>query len=219
MTQIRFLLLTLALGLSIATNNLQAKIVCWTNSDGIRECGNVVPPEYSQQTREQYNAQGVKVKTFERALTKEELAEAARLKAIEEEKQRLQDEQDLRDKILLSTFSSEDEIIMMRDGKITAIKTEIRLTRGSMVKAGERLRGLRKRAANLERASKKLPGKLLKDIMQAEDQIKDYEQFLTTRSAEREKIHTRFESDMERFRKLRSKRVTATTSKPPPAAK
>lgn len=218
MTQTRFLVLTLALGLSVAANNVQAKIVCWTNSDGIRECGNVVPPEYAQQKREQFNAQGVKVKTFKRALTKAELAEAARQKAIEEEKQRLQDEQDLRDKILLSTFSSEDEIIMMRDGKITAIKTEIRLTSGSMTKAGERLRGLRKRAANLERASKPLPDKLLKDIAQTENQIKEYEQFLATRSTEHEKIHTQFESDMERFRKLRPKRVT-TTNNPPPGVK
>ena len=212
-------MLPLVLSLTVAANTVQAKIVCWTNSDGVRECGNVVPPEYSQQTREQFNPQGVKVKTFERAKTKEELAEAARLKAEKEEKERLQAEQQARDQILLSTFSNEDEIIMMRDGKITSIKTEIRLTRGSMAKAQERLRGLRKQAANLERASKPLPDKLLKDIKQAENQIEDYKQFLAAKSAERETIHSQFDTDMERFRKLRPERATTTATDAPAAGK
>ena len=29
-----------------------AGIKCWTNNDGVRECGNAVPPEYAQQGHE-----------------------------------------------------------------------------------------------------------------------------------------------------------------------
>ena len=36
--------------LFLLTAPVQAAIKCWTNKDGVRECGNVVPPEYSQES-------------------------------------------------------------------------------------------------------------------------------------------------------------------------
>lgn len=197
--------LLLGMGL-IGPATVQAKIKCWTNSDGIRECGNTVPPEYAQQGHDDINKAGILVKHHDRAQTEKELAETARLKAIEDEKKRLAEEQAAHDRVLLDTFASEDEIIMARDGKITSIRTEIRLTNKSMNTAKERLNQLRKQAANLERAGKPVNEKLTQDIQQAQDQIKEYQVFVNVRQAEEEKIHRQFETDVERYRQLRPQR-------------
>lgn len=121
-------------------------------------------------------------------------------------KKRLAEEQAMHDRVLLDTFASEDEIIMARDGKITSIKTEIRLTNRSMNKADGRLNQLRKQAANLERAGKPVTEKLSNDIKKAQAQITEYETFVNTKQVEKDKIHQQFETDVTRYRKLRPSR-------------
>lgn len=200
------LIFPLLLGIGLFSGTAQAKIKCWTNSDGIRECGNAVPPEYAQQGHDVINKAGIRVKHNERAKTEAELAEEARLKAIEEEKKRLAEEQAAHDRVLLDTFANEDEIVMARDGKITAIKTEIRLTNRSMNTAKERLGKLRKKAANLERAGKPVPEKLSNDIQQTQTQISDYQAFIANKQVERDRIHQQFDHDVTRYRELRPQR-------------
>ena len=200
------LILPILLGIGLSSGIAQAKIKCWKNSDGIRECGNTVPPEYAQQGHDEISAAGIKIKHHERAQTEAELAETARLKAIEDEKKRLAEEQAMHDRVLLDTFASEDEIIMARDGKITSIKTEIRLTNRSMNKAEERLSQLRKQAANLERAGKPVTEKLSKDIQHTQAQITEYETFVNIKQLEKNTIHQQFETDVTRYRTLRPQR-------------
>src|SRR5690606_9912608 len=99
----------------------QARIVCWTNKEGVKECGDKVPPEYAQTDRQELNKQGLVVDEQERAKTDEELEEAKRNAELQAEKDRQSAEAAKRDKILLDTFSSVDDIEMTRDGKIAAI--------------------------------------------------------------------------------------------------
>jgi len=180
-----------------------AKIKCWKNSDGIRECGTIVPPEYAQKGHDVINSQGVKIKHNERALNKEELAERKRLAAEKKAAETALIEQQRRDKVLLNTFSNEDEIVMARNGKITTIRTEIRLTYKSLNKAKDYLNKLRKKAASNERAGKAVPKKLATDIDQAQTQIKHYEKFINVKKNELNKINSQFDTDMARFKELR----------------
>lgn len=183
------------------------KIKCWKNSDGIRECGNIVPPEYAQKGHEELNSQGIRVKTHERALTKEEVAERKRIKAEEKAKQDVIDAKARQDRVLLSTFANEDEIVMARNGKITAIRTEIRLTKKSLNKAIARLNDSRKKAAGFERSGKKAPQRISNEIATSQKQIANYEQFVTSKENELNKITTQFDSDLKRFRVLRKPRA------------
>ncbi len=66
------LILVLVTGLS-PSPPAHARIKCWTNKDDIRECGNVVPPEYSQKGHEELSDQGIVIDRKERAKTPEEL--------------------------------------------------------------------------------------------------------------------------------------------------
>ncbi|MGW8227457.1 MAG: hypothetical protein ACWGOW_01080, partial [Gammaproteobacteria bacterium] len=70
------------------TATMAGSIKCWTNKDGVRECGAVVPPEYSQQRVEVMNERGIVVDVKEAAKTKEQLAEEARLAKLKQEELR-----------------------------------------------------------------------------------------------------------------------------------
>lgn len=189
---------TLAVGTASA-----GKIKCWTNSDGIRECGNVVPPEYAQKGHVELNKQGVTVKQHERALSPEEVAERKRIEDEEKARKAAEEEQFRKDQMLLNTFASEDEIVMTRDGKIKILRTEIKLTRNSLNNARKRLNDLRKQAADLERAGKPVPKKLNDDIAQAKSQVDSYKEFIASKDGEQQKINSQFDSDLKRFRELR----------------
>ena len=70
-----------------AGTTAEAKIKCWKNNEGVRECGNVVPPEFAQQGHEEVSSGGVKRESTGRAKSLEELeaerAEAKRKAAAE----------------------------------------------------------------------------------------------------------------------------------------
>lgn len=188
------------------------KIKCWKNSDGIRECGNIVPPEYAQKGHDELNAQGVHMKSIERALSPEEIAERKRIKAEEDAKQQAIEDKQREDMVLLSTFANEDEIVMARNGKITALRTEIRLTNKSLSKAKNRLHESRKQAASYERSGKPAPKKIADEIATNQKQIESYEQFIATKRNELDKIKTKFDTDLKRFRVLRKPRYPAAAT-------
>ena len=202
------------LALTLSSVPLQAaKIKCWKNSDGIRECGNIVPPEYAQKGHDEVSSQGITTKHHERALNKEELAERKRLAKEEKAAKQAREEQQRKDNVLLNTFANEDEILMARNGKITTIRTEIRLTYKSLNKAKDHMSGLRKQAANSERSGKPAPKKLAQNITQTQGQIDKYERFISAKKAELDRINMQFEEDLARYKELRKPRKEYTNPK------
>ncbi|MGM0593623.1 MAG: hypothetical protein ACQETD_03710, partial [Pseudomonadota bacterium] len=147
-------LLSVIAGAVLFAGSSQARIKCWTNSEGVRECGNAIPPEYAQQESETINERGLTVERQERAKTKEELAEERR-RAEEEarrkaEEARRREEQARYDRVLLSTFLSEQEIIESRERKVGAIDATIEVTRITIDKLEADLEKEQKRAAGYE---------------------------------------------------------------------
>jgi hypothetical protein len=179
-------------------------IKCWTNSDGIRECGNSVPPEYAQQGHEELNRLGITVNRIERAKTKEELEAEARLAEQKEQRQRVARARAERDRVLLHTFSNEDEIIMARDGKLAIIENEINIARQNINITKKNLDALTKSAAQMERNGKPVTDSLRSDIASAQSQVKGYGEFIAKKQREKERFRRAYAADLKRFRQLKS---------------
>ena len=149
------------------------------------------------------NSQGVVVKTKAAAKTREQIAEEQRQKEIKAEEERIRREKAYKDRILLDTFTNEDEMILTRDGKIEAIEAIIRVTNGRTEKLKHRLAELKHRAANMERSGKAVPEKLTRDISDARHQIRQNFDYIENRKLEQQKIREKFEVDIKRFRELK----------------
>ncbi|MGH8595639.1 MAG: hypothetical protein ACREXT_03150, partial [Gammaproteobacteria bacterium] len=64
-----------------------AGIKCWTNKDGVQECGNAVPPEYAQQGHQEKSLSGMTIRTQSRAKSPEEIASERQARAAAAKKQ------------------------------------------------------------------------------------------------------------------------------------
>ncbi|RME35120.1 MAG: hypothetical protein D6786_02850 [Gammaproteobacteria bacterium] len=198
----------------LAAGPATARIKCWTTDEGVRECGNVVPPKYAQKKRIEVNKQGVVVKELEEARSKEEIAaERERQRKLEEERKR-QAEQARKDRILLETFSSEDDIVLTRDGKIAALESEIKLTRSRIDKLRDNLDQMIRAAAAQERAGKEPSAEVTRDIASLKRQIAENERHIQDKRAEQEAIRKEFQGYLERYRELRRQQTEGKEDTP-----
>jgi hypothetical protein len=195
----------ISLSLVVISTSAQARIKCWKNSDGVRECGKTVPPEYSQQGHEEISSQGVTVDKSKRAQTEEERLEEERLTAIEAEEDARKAELAAQNKILLDTYSNTDDIQMTSDGKIAALDSTIKLANKRNEKIQVNLDKDTATAAAAELAGKQPEEALLKDIESLERQIKNNDKFIAEKRVEQEDIKKEYAAKIARFNELKSK--------------
>ncbi|MCG6886346.1 MAG: hypothetical protein LJE74_03980 [Proteobacteria bacterium] len=180
-----------------------ASIKCWTNSEGHRECGQTVPPEYSQQRIDIINERGIVIEVDEAAKTKEQLAEETRQKELLKEQQRREAEQKRRDSVLLNTFSTERDINIAKSRRVDAIVSIIDITNNNTKSLKGNLGEVQKKAADYERAGETPPQELLNEMATIKRQINDNDEFVAKKKKDIDALNKRFEADMKRFRELK----------------
>ena len=196
-------MLTFMLALSLSPGSTTAGIKCWTNSEGVKECGNVVPPEYSQEGHSEVSEQGITTGTTDRAKTTEELAAEKQALVEQEARKKLAVKQAAYERVLLDTFTTEDDLLLARDGKLAAIDTRILHTQQIATGLEEKLGSLEEEAANQERAGGTLDEELLADIAALQSQIEQNSMFILERQNEKESLSLQFVEDLARYRELK----------------
>ena len=192
----------ISMSLVVVSTSAQARIKCWENSDGVRECGKTIPPEYSKQGNEEISSQGVTVDRTERAQTEEERLEEERLAAIQAKEDAITAEKTAQDKILLETYSNTDDIQMTSDGKIAALDSTINLANKRNEKIQANLDKDTATAAAAELAGKQPADDLIKDIESLERQIKNNDKFIVDKRLEQEQIRKEYAEKIVRFEQL-----------------
>jgi hypothetical protein len=202
---IRLTSLTLSVVVGLSTGPAMAgKLYKWVDENGRVRYGDSIPPQYARKSNQTLNEQGVVVERKAAAKTPEQIAEEARIKAEQEEAERIRKEKAYQDRILLDTFTNEDEMVMTRDGKIEAIEAVIRVTKGRNEKLEQRLTELKQHAAYLERSGRPVPESLNKEITESRDQIAENLKYVKNRKQEQQNIRDKFEQDIRRFRELKT---------------
>jgi regulator of replication initiation timing len=186
-----------------------ATIKCWINHEGVRECGDVIPPEYAQQEHEEKSASGIVTRKHERSKTPEEVA-AERVRREEAAHRQAAADADARrqaaaDRVLLHTFSSEDDLLLARDGQLANIESQIKVTESHLEKLDRSLDQMIGEAADLERRGRKVPSRLTRNIGEVRGQIEEQKAFIAEKRAEQAQISAKFDRDLARFRELRAR--------------
>ena len=200
---------TLILALLMLSTQLAyaGNINCWKNNLGIRECGSVVPPEYSQQRIEIVNERGLVIKVIEAAKSPEELAREREIKRLQEEEEAKRKEQERLDTILLNAYTTERDLILARDNNLKSAKGQIEITKGNLRILQSTLEDLQNRAANHERSGHKPPDSLVKEIDDLKKQITIKSSNIEKQESNLKIMEERFESDLQRFRQLKQGRI------------
>jgi len=178
-------------------------LIKWVDEHGQVHYGDAVPADQARLERKVLSNQGVTVETIERAKTPAEMAELKRQEELRAEEERKLAEQAAKDNVLLATFSSEDDMILTRDGKIVAVDTIIRLAKDRIRRVTQTLRDLAHEAAEIERSGQQVPDELHQQIAKGKAEILHHEEYIETQQQEQEVIRKKFAADIERFRYLR----------------
>ncbi len=163
-----------------------------------------VPTEHSRSARSQLDERGLEVERTEAAKTKEEIAREAVLKKLRKEQKRLIEKQRAKDMVLLRTFRTEDDIVMARNGKLTAIDTMIVIIRSNIRSMKDRLTDIQQTAADLELQGKKPSKNLIRDIESTRLQLKESYASIIRKEEEKERIRQRYAKDIAHFRNLKN---------------
>ncbi len=183
----------------------KSKIKCWTNKDGFRECGNIVPPEYAQQGHEEINERGLTVNTRKRAKTPEEIEAEHKEQERLEAQRKLDEEQATRDRILLATYATEYDMRLAHKGKVAAIDSRIAHAKHLVKRLKENLVELIQDAANQERSGKEVSDQTLSRISDVKKQMAEQNDFIKGREQEKALINARFEDELAHFRRLKAR--------------
>lgn len=185
-------------------------VKCWTNKDGVRECGNDIPPEYAQTESRTLDKRGLTISVQERAKTPEELEAERRRQLAEQQRQeeetRRQAEQQAYDQYLLATFTREEDITSSQERKLTAIQANVAVARGTIEEHEKKLQALRQQAANAERGGQPLSAELRADMQRQRDLIAEKQTYIAAREKEMEALREEHRVALERFRELKARR-------------
>lgn len=211
--QIRYLVSAIALILAASSPAFAAggsSFKCWTNRDGVRECGNEVPPEYSQGRTETMNDRGITTKVEKRAKTQAEVAAEQRKKEQADKEAREQKSKHAKqaayDRVLLRTYLTEDDIVRARNRRTSAIDASVEVTKATMAKLAEKQQGIQKRIDTQKKSGRPVNKMDQKESDDLKEQLTNKQKYIDAKQKEKGEILTEYEGYIQRFRELKGKK-------------
>ena len=180
------------------------KLYKWVDENGKVHYTDTPPPESAKRDREVMNEQGLVTETLAREKTDEEISAEEKMAEEEAARKRSEEAQAARDKMLLSTYTSVEEMQMARDGRIQALDAQIRVLSGSIATLETRLTNLEQQAEQIKAAGNPVPESLVKQQEETREELLQNQRALLARENEQEQIREKFEKEIARFKELRS---------------
>jgi hypothetical protein len=173
----------------------------WVDDQGVTHYGDRIPPEYAAQEQHVINSQGVEINRLEAQKSPEALAA--------EEQKRVEAEQGRnRDRNLLNTYASVQEIERLRDQRVTLLTDQIKVTSQFLEVLNGKLKVLRVSSMRFKPYSSdpkapSMPDQIAEDLVRVGNDIRTQVENLRGKRSEETIMSKKFESDIERFKELK----------------
>lgn len=190
-----------AAGWAFADTNSGRRLYKWVDAQGISHYGDHIPPEYANQEHEEFNSKGVPVAHQDAQKTPEQIE-------IEDQKKRAAEDLKNRDKNLLITYVSVQEIERLRDQRLALLADQMRVTSQFLDILNGRLHTLEKttmtyRPYSTDPQASQMPDQVAEDLVHMANDIHTQEQNLIEKQHEDATMRAQFESDISRFKELK----------------
>jgi hypothetical protein len=201
-----------AIAILVASSSLTAeglRAYRWVDDAGVTHYGDRVPPEHAGTELSVLNEQGVKINTVEGTKTPEQLAKEAREREVRAKQIEKRDAALLRDRVLLSTYLSVEEIEALRDRRMELVDGQMRIIQIYLDNLREKLLKLDKESQRFSPYSsdpnaRPIDEKLARELSDTLDSIMLYEKNLSKTRAEQNLLVSKFAADITRFQDLHS---------------
>jgi Domain of unknown function (DUF4124) len=173
----------------------------WVDEHGIPHYGDHIPPEYAAQERHVMNAQGIEINHLEAQKTPDQLA-------AEDQKKLEAQQSQSRDRNLMSTYASVQEIERLRDQRMTLVSDQIKVTSQFLEVLNGKLKKLRSSSMlykpySADPKAPAMPDQFAEDLVRVDNDIRTQEQNLLEKRSEETTMKQEFESDIDRFKELK----------------
>jgi Domain of unknown function (DUF4124) len=173
----------------------------WVDSDGVTHYGDRIPPEYANQEQHVINSRGIEIGHLDAQKSPEQMA-------IEEQKKLDAQQRENRDKNLLSTYSSVQEIERLRDQRLTLLADQIKVTSQFLETLDGRMKRLRAdsmrfRPYSADPKAPTMTDQVAEDLVRLTLDMHTQEQNLRQKRSEVSTMSIQFESDIDRFKELK----------------
>ena len=186
---------------SFATSTNGRTLYKWVDEQGVTHYGDHIPPEYASQEQHIMNSQGVEISRLDAQKSADQMAA--------EEQKRLEAQQSQnRDRNLLNTYASVQEIERLRDQRVTLLSDQIKVTSQFLEVLNGRLNKLRTASMhfkpyNNDAAAPPMPDQVAEDLVRVGNDIRTQEQNLHEKRSEEATMRKQFDSDIQRFKELK----------------
>jgi Domain of unknown function (DUF4124) len=173
----------------------------WVDEQGVTHYGDHIPPEYAAQEQHVINAQGVEISRLEAQKTPEQLA-------LEDQKKIDTEQRQNRDRNLLNTYASVQEIERLRDQRVTLVMDQIKVTSQFLEVLNGKLNKLRTsgmhfKPYNSDPNAQAMPDQVAEDLVHVGADIHTQEENLREKRSEETTMRKQFDSDIDRFKELK----------------
>ncbi len=184
-----------------STPNSDRKVYEWQDEHGETHYGDRIPPEYATQEHRVINGQGIEIEHTDAQKTPEQLAEEDRKRA--DAAQRAS-----RDRNLLASYVSVQEIEHLRDQRIALIADQIKVTGQFLDTLNKKMTGLRGASTRFKPYSADpnappMTDQLAEDLVRVGSDIITQEENLREKRSEEAAMSRQFDSDIARFKELK----------------
>jgi hypothetical protein len=182
----------------------------WVDQDGNMHYGDRVPAEFASAGHNVMNTNGVIIERVDGQKSAKQIADEQRIAAEEDRIRKEREAAEHRDKTLLRTYLSVEEIESLRDQRSDLLTSQLRVTEVYLDDLRGKLGQLEKEAQKFAPYSpnpdaKTIDEKLAGELSDTLDSIMLYEENLGHISVERDKLLDKFDQDIIRFEELTSK--------------
>ena len=188
-------------GFAAGTTPTGRKLYKWVDEQGLTHYGDSIPPEYARQEQHVINSQGVETDRLEAQRTPQQIA-------AEDQKKLETEQRQIRDKNLLTTYGSVQEIERLRDQRVTLLSDQIKVTSQFLEVLNGKIKKLRANAMlfkpySTDPAAQRLPDQLADDLVHVKTDIHTQQENLREKSSEEATTKKQFENDIGRFKELK----------------
>lgn len=202
MKRMRVCLLACLLALP-ATGLASKQLYRWVDSQGKVHYGDTLPPEYARQGNAELTKSGRVVKETPPALTPEQIRARQEAEARDREAKRKAEEERRRDKALLASYTTLEELDLAERRNLEAMDVQIKSYELRIKSVEGRLAGLKRQEAGFAARKRPVPADLTEDIRRAEEEIQRLNAQVAQAHQEKEAIRARFAVDRKRYRELK----------------
>jgi hypothetical protein len=190
-----------ALAANTPSGSSGRRVYSWVDEHGETHYGDQIPPEYASQEHRVFNGQGIEVDRTDAQRTPEQMAD--------DEQKRLDAAQRAnRDRNLLNTYVSVQEIERLRDQRLSLLTDQIKVTGQFLEMLNGKMTKLKVSSSHYKPYSPdanapQMTDQLAEDLVRVGSDIRTQEENLREKRTEEAIMSKQFESDIARFKELK----------------